>query len=236
MGAESRASFVKNELFNLCQADKEVHILALNPDCFCGPVAVINTLLNKYQKFKSSVLRKLLVNSLITKMSRCMKTQSRDADEPGTKAYDLIQGLMEFSQQEKLAIKDLDYRSWFAGEIQEGQSIVTKEWLEEKTKAGANIILQLGWYCKKEDEYRRVSGHYVTFAGIDDEKIYINDPAKRALRKTITADFKLIDKGRLINKEHLEIAQAYMSLTKFNFNTENGANTAIIDGAISYRF
>ena len=94
-----------SNIFNISQADPKIKILLLNPDTYCGPVAVINTLLAKYQNIKNFFRygpNETVINKLVTRLSKAMKTQGKNSQEPGTKAMDLINGIVQFSTEENL--------------------------------------------------------------------------------------------------------------------------------------
>ncbi len=60
-----------------------------------------------------------------------MKTQGKNSQEPGTKAMDLINGIIQFSTEENLNLLELNHRGWFAGEIENPNNLTNIEWIKK---------------------------------------------------------------------------------------------------------
>jgi hypothetical protein len=233
-----RKKFNSN-IFNISQADPKIEILLLNPDTYCGPVAVINTLLAKYQDIKNFFrygANESAINKLVTRLSKLMKTQGANSQEPGTKAMDLINGIIQFSAEENLNLLELNHRGWFAGEIENPNNLTNTEWIKKKLCSGFDIVLQVGWY-KRSDlaKFIRTGGHYVTLVGYDQQKLYINDPSKRSKRQTKEATVLTHFNSQLINKNLRQGFSNCLELKGLDINSNYGSDTAIIDGAIAYK-
>jgi hypothetical protein len=169
-------------------------------------------------------------------------------EKNGTGANALMQGTKTFLDQRDMRNHVIKFQGWRRhwGEFRTGVDCPQLSWIKRTLSNGGTVWLNIGWYRRGEDqnEYRRISGHWVTAVGYGRDPegkanpniLIIHDPAPRAGTKssqefvlmTILEDGKLTGTAR-----NLPRRARGLYLMSGGLRLKRGAQFAILDGAVS---
>jgi len=126
----------------------------------------------------------------------------------------------------------------------------TAGWLRRGVEGRSNLLINIGWYAKDEDDgtYTRLGGHWLTAVGYETAGertwLIVHDPAKRSqmpnrdsvtqcpvrcLLKPVASDARLRK-----NKEAETTFAARGLMTLEGLTLKRGADGAVVDGAVAF--
>jgi hypothetical protein len=220
---------------------------ARDGDAYCAPVAVANSLCylaaNGYPKLvngdphaESGQLA--LANTLAG------PEYMRTAPESGTSKESLLAGVDAFVRDHGYRVRSAEYNGieiHFQPDEPPASRAPGLDWLKARLSAGAACWLQVGWYRKDGDDYRKTGGHWVTLTGYgadatgnpDPAVIIIRDPSPRAGRNP-SSEFlrsRAIDGGQVHGWGLPQPAAGFSDITE-GFALPDDADRAILEGAV----
>ena len=203
-----------------------------NGQQYCAPVAVSNSLMwlskksaGQLQLIKKLASKKYMNTSLIN----------------GTGVTGVLNGVNKIAVEIFGRYSKLEYQGWrkHPEKYSRGVKIPEIGWLAKGISRKSAVWLNVGWYrfSKKENEYKRIGGHWVTLVGIKNNILIIHDPALMAGR-LFSNEFvqitKVLDGTLRGDKAGLPTpAKGYFILGK-GMHVKPKADVAILDGAIFF--
>ncbi len=201
-----------------------------NGQQYCGPVAVSNSIiwLNKNKGDQIQLIHKLASKDY-------MNTSLKN----GTGTSGIIRGVEKITGELFDGYKILEYEGWrkHPEKNSSGVKIPSINRIKSAVTRNSTAWINVGWYLynKKNNEYNRIGGHWVTLVGSKYKQLILHDPAPRA-GKTFSneyVEYSILKSGTLVGKKWgLPFsAQGFVSLGK-GMHKKKGADFAIVDGVV----
>lgn len=197
---------------------------------YCGPVAASNALMWLASKGYTKLLpeKKLSTKSQyeMIKILGSSKYMNTSASR-GTGVQSTVNGLKKYIHEKgyKVSIKKKGLGYELGGEPP------SPNWIANGLLGSSNVLVNLGWYeyDSKKDIYKRVSGHFVTVAGVKENKLIIHDPASRGKSKNDFITFEQIKSGSFTRGKRK--AKGHWKMR----GIKSSNKIAIIDGAFRFK-
>ena len=226
---------------DLCQTDAAFRSLPYEGRYSCGPTAVANVLVAMDQRgfdnlVEGDVRSKAVQRALLEQLSA---KPYLETTRHGIGPIGIMKGLQRFVQTRGYRA-DLEWKGWRRGDEFAAGRLVDPSWLREGVSGESNVVLNVGWYRRDEEEglYSRQSGHYMTLVGYrregDDFTYLIHDPASRSGPGKVTHEARLlpIPGGRLAPWKSYGQRSAEGHFLVEGIIVKSTADAAILDGAI----
>ncbi|MFH1614738.1 MAG: S41 family peptidase [Planctomycetota bacterium] len=241
-----------NSVPDLTQTDKRANFPGGGTE-YCCLVAIANSLM----WLDSNGFPDLVENSgsqfddevRLVKLLASKKYMNTSLDD-GTGTTNIMRGLNKYIQDHCYEIDQLEYQGWrkHPEEMKTRHPVPQLDCIKQGILGKGSVWLNIGWYKydSSRDEYERIAGHWVTLVGygkddsgrIDSNILILHDPSPRAGHDFSNeyAIVKRIEGGRLTG-EWIGLprnAVGYYNLGG-GMHIKRGADTAIIDGAITLK-
>lgn len=197
---------------------------------FCAPVAVSNSLVwlegNNNQQYQIDLVHKLA-------SADYMNTNLQN----GTNPYRLVQGVHKYAQERWGRYRTLEYSGWHG--VPEGfrsaQAQPTLNWMTQSLHRKGATWIQIGWYIKEGNNYRRNGGHWVTLVGYENGKLIVHDPSIRSGREFSNqfVSVQLLPSGQLMTGKRSTKAKNHFAIAD-GLKISSRADLAVIDGAVRF--
>ncbi|MFK8028815.1 MAG: hypothetical protein AB8G18_01130 [Gammaproteobacteria bacterium] len=204
-----------------------------NGQQYCAPTAVSNSLV---WMSGGEISQLALIKKLASK--RYMNTSLKN----GTGTTGVLRGVERISEELFGRYKELTYEGWrvhpksYSSGLKRPDIAKMKSYISAKSTAWINV----GWYKynKKNDEYQRIGGHWVTLVGAKGNQLILHDPAPRA-GQTFSNEFVTFSevKTGTLTGEKTGLpadARGYYSLGK-GMHIKSRADVALIDGVVYFK-
>ena len=237
---------IDTKLPDFCQENPN-YVLPGRGKPYCGPTAASNILIYLDKTTSPNILDSNSSSDKdqfeLIKLLGSEKYMNTMLDG-GTEPVDLMRGLETYVKERGYEIKIL-WKGWQDGDKYFINSIPGIKWIQENIKDSSNVILQIGWYKydKEKDYYKRIGGHYVTVAGINncDEKeicsLIIHDSSVRSgiKPKDEICSLDYIGSGTLSKWEEYKERSA-IGYHKLNgIKVREGSDFGIVDGVVVFK-
>jgi hypothetical protein len=216
-------------------------------DSLCAPVAVSNSLLdlalNGYPNLVEDVEP---AESRQIALVRTLASPGYMHTDPGsgTSKERVTSGTEAYVRSRGYEVGSLEYRG-IEIHFQPGKPVPSTrpdlDWLKSRLSAGASVWLQIGWYRKDGDDFRKTGGHWVTLTGYgadsegkeDAMVLILRDPSPRA-GPGPSSEFVKTERlggGRIFGWGLPQPAGGFYELT-LGLSRPAEANTALLEGAV----
>lgn len=197
---------------------------------FCAPVSVSNSLVwlegNKDEQYQIKLVHKL-------SSAEYMNTNTVN----GTSAFEVTQGVHKYATERWGRYKKLEYSGWRKVQSQFRSPLEkpTINWMTQSLHRKGAVWINLGWYNKDMEDYRRAGGHWVTLVGYEQGKLVIHDPSSRSGKKFSNqfVSVSLLQGGQLIDGTRKTQATNHFAIVD-GIKISPKGNIAVIDGAVKF--
>ncbi|MGL1958357.1 MAG: hypothetical protein OCD00_13680 [Colwellia sp.] len=199
---------------------------------YCAPVSVSNSLV---WLSRNQIQQKALIHKLASKSY--MNTSLKN----GTGTSGVLVGVSKVSKEIFGGYRHLEYQGWrkhpseYSNDTKHPQIEKIKSFVTKTSAAWVNI----GWYKydSKNNEYKRIGGHWVTVVGSTPNQLIIHDPSPRAGNSFSNeyVSYSEIKSGKLTGLKYglPTSAKGYFKLGS-GMHKKQRADFAIIDGVIFF--
>mgnify|MGYP001098765619 FL=1 len=238
-----------NTVPDMLQTDREANLPGKGMQ-YCLPVSVSNSFVwlseNGFERLMEKGIRKKTAQFKVASIlgsSEYMNTSLKN----GTGTKGLLVGIDKYIRAKGYEYRSLRYQGWryHPKQYSTGIKIPALKWIKEGMKGKSAVWLNVGWYRynKRNDEYLRIGGHWVTLVGYgvdengnrDGNVLIVHDPSPRAGRAFANEYVRLesINGGRVTgNKKGLpHDAEGYYRLTG-GMHIKKRADLGILDGVV----
>jgi len=221
---------------------------------FCAPVSVSNSLVWMHRMGLASFLdstqpEKQAQIALVKRLagSKYMNTDSKT----GTGPEGVLRGLQRYLEEKEVSNARLLYQGWrpVSRQFSRHNKRPNLASLRRILYRNGGVWLNLGWYTYDEirDEYQRTGGHWVTLVGYGEDEqgkpnpkiLILHDPSPRAGSDPSSQHvvLRLLRSGTLTgDKTGLPRKAAGFYKLEEGMNLREGADVAILDGAVALRW
>lgn len=226
---------------DLCQTDEAFRSLPYQGKYSCGAVAVANVLVALDRRgfdrlIEGDVGSKAVQCTLLAELSA---KPYLETTRHGIGPIGIMNGLERFVEARGYHAR-FEWTGWRHGGDYATARFVNLDWLREGASGESNVVLNVGWYRRDEEQdlYVRVGGHYMTLVGYrrqgDDFTYLIHDPAARSGPGKVTHEARLvpIPGGRLAPWKSYAQRSAEGHFLIEGIVVKSTADAAILDGAI----
>lgn len=197
---------------------------------FCAPVAVSNSLVwlegNNNPQYQIDLVHKLA-------SADYMNTNLKN----GTNPYRLVEGVHKYALERWARYRTLEYSGWHGvpDRFRSAQPQPTLNWITQSLHRKGATWIQIGWYKKDGDNYRRNGGHWVTLVGYENGKLIVHDPAIRSGKEFSNqyVSVKPLQNGQLFTGKRSTNARNHFVIAG-GLNISSRADIAVIDGAVRF--
>ena len=221
---------LSSETPDLCQRNRAFQ---QNGSMYCAPVAVSNTMHWLAQNGFPNLAKESQVETAKT-LARAMGT-----DRDGTGALEVVKGLQRYLREAGYGGK-VSYIGWRSAKNRSKKRTKVKaQFLESGLGSGRGVWINIGWYSKTKDKYRRNGGHWVTVvgarSGFDGITLKVHDPSPRSgtQKTTQTVVLEKMKSGTLLGKyKGLPMSASGLYKVRSGLRMSKRHDTAILDGAV----
>ena len=234
--AFSQASYGETSFINEIPDFTQTNVVGENSgngQQYCAPTAVSNSIvwLSDNESSQLETIKKLA-------SKQYMNTSLKD----GTGTSGVLRGVDKISKELFGGYQELEYEGWrshpkmYSNGVRVPDIKRMKSYLSSASTAWINV----GWYkySKKNNEYQRIGGHWVTLVGYNRNQLILHDPAPRAGKKFSNeyVNYSEIKNGTLVGKKIglPTSAQGYFKLGQ-GMHIKSNADFAIIDGVVYFK-
>lgn len=197
---------------------------------FCAPVAVSNSLVwlekNSDPHYQIELVKKLSSPSY-------MNTNL----DNGTNVAGLTRGLHKYAMERWGTYKTLEYSGWTGvpAEFRSSLDKPTLGWMTQALHRKGALWINIGWYKRDGESYRRNGGHWVTLVGFEQGRLIVHDPAPRS-GKAFSNQFvsvRILNGGQLMRGKRTTSARGHFVIEDGLAISSKG-EFGIIDGAVKF--
>lgn len=160
-------------------------------------------------------------------------------DEDGTTPKQLMLGLEKYVQEAGYEVA-VEQKGWRSSYRRIGK-VPDETWMLRSCVGNSNVLINVGFYTRKGEDFSRVSGHWVTLVGFKsvgkERVLLVHDPAPRDGVEKKTTECRLVAlpaEGRLLRKGVEPLgARGYCELS--GVRLRKGAEVGIVDTVVAFR-
>ncbi len=221
--------------------------LAQTGDAFCAPAAVTNSLsflaANGYPRLVEGDPGDE-TNQLAVARTLAGPGYMQTAPDSGTSKERLIAGVHDYVRDRGYRVHAIEYLGievYYDPERPLGHSAPDLAQIRSGLAAGASCWLQIGWYRRIGEDYRKTGGHWVTLTGYgadaggtpDASVLVIRDPSPRAGNGPTSEVLRCraLDHGRIRGWGLPQPAAGFTDVTE-GIALHEDAELAILEGAV----
>jgi hypothetical protein len=207
----------------------------------CGPACLANVLVYLNKSGAIHIPQDLSHDADIANFINTLgsKEYLNTSPRAGTSMTGFLHGISKFFNQLGVKTK-IETEGWCCDRNRIGPC-TEFGWIQDSLKDGGNVILGIGWYHTDpvKKEYQRLSGHFLTCVGFNDETdyvLFINDPRPvHGDRSTTKYILNTLDAAYTMVSEtgHRTPSPGYYSLQ--GIPIRRGCDLAIIDYSVSIK-